>query len=349
MSVDRDTYQELGLPGKLSRFKHNREDRYNIRIDLLNEKFYPGKKFYQRVMWCFVGRIKPVTLLASWIIDGKCQEIPMPATTSGDICNWKKVGYKTSTYEFKNILIPNINDQTFGPYFSKQRKKRKREKMIPLNKEELEQTQTEEILSEVFDWFGLISLRLMRFLSEEKQEQQEQKQSTDIFFETSGQGAPIADVDPIEAAIHSWRNRITLPESTEKEKEEEDFTGLNIGSDQGENIEHLERDEKNMNKIEPLTDRVLEYNKGNGMSITISGFINSATILNLTEIARKMIVNGELPWIGIMVWGSRDVPVSFDESEHDVLWSGENDYIILLTKENTRLVYAALGQLDQYS
>jgi len=85
------------------------------------------------------------------------------------------------------------------------------------------------------------------------------------------------------------------------------------------------------------------------MSITISGLINSATILSTTERARKMILDGELPWVAIMVWGSRDVPVSFSEAEHDALWSGENDYIILLTKENTRVVFVALGQLDQHS
>jgi len=47
--VDRDTYQELGLSGKLSRFKLNRDDRYNIRVDILSDDFRPGKKLYQRV------------------------------------------------------------------------------------------------------------------------------------------------------------------------------------------------------------------------------------------------------------------------------------------------------------
>jgi len=92
----------------------------------------------------------------------------------------------------------------------------------------------------------------------------------------------------------------------------------------------------------------LEYKSGSGISVNIAGLLSPQTIQTATEEARKLVQSGDLPWVGILVWGNRDVPISFHESEHDVLWSGENDYIILLTKD-TQVVYVALGQLDQYS
>jgi len=195
-------------------------------------------------MWCFVGRTAPVKLLAYWIVDGKCSEVPWPSGAGGiiagtsvgsttNVCHWKKYFATSSTYEFKNISVPFIHDQTFGPYPSGG-KKRKRP-TVPLTPEEAERARTEEILSEVFDWFGLVALRLTRFLQPEKKQTSEDI----IAFESSDQEtSPLAELQPIEATIYNWRDRNTLPEflldPDHDQEDNKDFTGLGIGTEDEE-------------------------------------------------------------------------------------------------------------------
>ncbi|XP_070576027.1 ribonuclease P protein subunit p40-like [Ptychodera flava] len=58
LSVDKDTYEELGLVGQPSEFNtHKKPRKFVIEIDLKSPVFHPGKKNYERVVWCFKDRL----------------------------------------------------------------------------------------------------------------------------------------------------------------------------------------------------------------------------------------------------------------------------------------------------
>ncbi|XP_078282701.1 ribonuclease P protein subunit p40 isoform X3 [Rhinoraja longicauda] len=51
LSVDKDTYQELGLEGQPSKYSHRTVMRYIVTVDLSEASFVPGGKRYDRVLW----------------------------------------------------------------------------------------------------------------------------------------------------------------------------------------------------------------------------------------------------------------------------------------------------------
>lgn len=90
LSVDKDTYEQLGLTGKKSAFSSrlkanrfskclsaftctlrqphtlHRSYQKDITIDLTAPSFKPGKKNYDRVRWCLTDRVSPVQMLACY-------------------------------------------------------------------------------------------------------------------------------------------------------------------------------------------------------------------------------------------------------------------------------------------
>jgi len=77
LSLDKDTYEQFGLEGKLSSFPALKKRRKNITINLSAKDFIPGKKYYERVKWC-LGRLSTVKFLCSWTLDSKISEIEFP-------------------------------------------------------------------------------------------------------------------------------------------------------------------------------------------------------------------------------------------------------------------------------
>ncbi|XP_067853688.1 ribonuclease P protein subunit p40 isoform X1 [Heptranchias perlo] len=67
LSVDKDTYEELGLEGQPSKYSHKTTVRYNVTVDLGDATFVPGEKRYNRVMWALKEK-KPLTFdfLMTW-------------------------------------------------------------------------------------------------------------------------------------------------------------------------------------------------------------------------------------------------------------------------------------------
>ncbi|XP_055509764.1 ribonuclease P protein subunit p40 isoform X2 [Leucoraja erinacea] len=51
LSVDKDTYQEMGLEGQPSKYSHRTVMRYIVTVHLSEASFVPGGKRYDRVMW----------------------------------------------------------------------------------------------------------------------------------------------------------------------------------------------------------------------------------------------------------------------------------------------------------
>uniref|UniRef100_F6U311 Ribonuclease P/MRP 40kDa subunit n=1 Tax=Xenopus tropicalis TaxID=8364 RepID=F6U311_XENTR len=67
LSVDKDTYEELGLQGKPSLYSGKNPLRYIIKIDLTEEGLAPGGKKFQRLNWAFTEK-KPLKcdFLLAW-------------------------------------------------------------------------------------------------------------------------------------------------------------------------------------------------------------------------------------------------------------------------------------------
>ncbi|XP_066992300.1 ribonuclease P protein subunit p40 isoform X3 [Anabrus simplex] len=67
LCLQRETYLELGLEGKPSFFSHNKPSKYIVKIDLKASNFIPGKKNYDRVVWCLQENVKlKFDLLIAW-------------------------------------------------------------------------------------------------------------------------------------------------------------------------------------------------------------------------------------------------------------------------------------------
>lgn len=57
LSVDKDTYEQLGLEGKPSHFIHRRPMRYVVTIDLNDKAMSPGEKSYLRILTTLKGKV----------------------------------------------------------------------------------------------------------------------------------------------------------------------------------------------------------------------------------------------------------------------------------------------------
>ncbi|KAJ8277022.1 hypothetical protein GJAV_G00070590 [Gymnothorax javanicus] len=57
LSVDKDTYEQLGLEGKPSRYNHKQPMRYVVTLDMTDKSLAPGGKRYKRVMWALQEKI----------------------------------------------------------------------------------------------------------------------------------------------------------------------------------------------------------------------------------------------------------------------------------------------------
>lgn len=53
--MDKDTYEQLGLVGKPSRFQ--KQHRFLVEVDLTASHFRPGKPNYDRVRWSFAKQL----------------------------------------------------------------------------------------------------------------------------------------------------------------------------------------------------------------------------------------------------------------------------------------------------
>ncbi|XP_062926099.1 ribonuclease P protein subunit p40 [Mobula hypostoma] len=87
LSIDKDTYEELGLEGQPSKYSHRTVMRYIVTIDLSEATFAPGGKRYNRVVWALKEK-KPLSFdllmscrssggnepsLASYFVKYQCQ------------------------------------------------------------------------------------------------------------------------------------------------------------------------------------------------------------------------------------------------------------------------------------
>jgi ribonuclease P/MRP protein subunit RPP40 len=57
MTLDRETYQQLGLMGRKSRFRDKRDELFHVTVNLRAPGFHQDKKMYERVSWALNERV----------------------------------------------------------------------------------------------------------------------------------------------------------------------------------------------------------------------------------------------------------------------------------------------------
>eukprot|EP01133_Synstelium_polycarpum_P015006 gene15006-17744_t len=78
LSVDKDTYEQIGLQGKPSKFGPKRQH-WIITLDVHSRDFTPTSKTYQRIIWCLKDRLSMVHLLCTSVDDkGLVRSIDFP-------------------------------------------------------------------------------------------------------------------------------------------------------------------------------------------------------------------------------------------------------------------------------
>ncbi|RHZ56987.1 hypothetical protein Glove_395g26 [Diversispora epigaea] len=150
LNLTKDTYEQLGLTGKPSKYGTSRQ-RFVVQINLLEKSMIPGKKGYERVKWCFENSLTesfPFLISFIDIISHESKEMKFPSTF-----NAKKLNVEQNSFLLNDILIPEISEMI----------KMNNNNNNNDNKKEENKWKSDAI--EIYDWLGLVSLKSQRLLA----------------------------------------------------------------------------------------------------------------------------------------------------------------------------------------
>ncbi|XP_010893663.1 ribonuclease P protein subunit p40 isoform X2 [Esox lucius] len=108
LSVDKDTYEQLGLEGKASQYSHKCPMRYVVTVDLTDKSMAPGGKRYQRVLSSLKDRLplKSDFLLARHRSDG---DRVLQSLLSR--YHWKDYSPVVSTHTLRDLSCPSLQSK----------------------------------------------------------------------------------------------------------------------------------------------------------------------------------------------------------------------------------------------
>ncbi|XP_035270040.1 ribonuclease P protein subunit p40 [Anguilla anguilla] len=108
LSVDKDTYEELGLEGKASQYNHRQPMRYVVTIDLTDKSMAAGGKRYKRVMWALQEKVQLTSdfLLARYSTGGDGEDLLQSFFSQ---YSSKELKPSISSQTFKNLLCPSLD------------------------------------------------------------------------------------------------------------------------------------------------------------------------------------------------------------------------------------------------
>ncbi|XP_072051679.1 ribonuclease P protein subunit p40-like [Amphiura filiformis] len=110
LSVTKDTYEELGLEGKPSKYDQRRKPtRYIVEVPLLNKSYQKGKSGYERVQWCLKDRLNlTFDILVAWK-PAEGHHIELDTYWSNYTCNKIVVNKQTVLQTTSALSVPSIN------------------------------------------------------------------------------------------------------------------------------------------------------------------------------------------------------------------------------------------------
>lgn len=113
LTLDRKSFQELGLEGKVSQFASKKRDRYIVRLDIKHDSFTANKKLYNRTRQCLTERLETFTIILSWI---PAEENVCPSSVAKFLsdrgCSVSLCRPECIKRSQKNVIVPNIRENS---------------------------------------------------------------------------------------------------------------------------------------------------------------------------------------------------------------------------------------------
>ncbi|XP_022108715.1 ribonuclease P protein subunit p40-like isoform X1 [Acanthaster planci] len=118
LSVNKDTYQELGLEGKPSQFEKPRKvTKYCVEVNLVGESFCKGKRSYERVQWCFKERLDlTFDFLMAWQPNDQDQSLDLLSSFWSNKYECRRARQRHDHFQMRNQCVPVIDSSRLFPH-----------------------------------------------------------------------------------------------------------------------------------------------------------------------------------------------------------------------------------------
>ncbi|XP_038070339.1 ribonuclease P protein subunit p40-like [Patiria miniata] len=157
LSVNKDTYQELGLEGKPSQFEKPRKvTKYSVEVNLVAESFCKGKKNYERVQWCFKDRLDlTFDFLLAWQPNDPSQSLDDLGSFWSSKYECLRVEQRQHSFQMRNQSIPVIDSSLL---LHRQHKSNQDASRMNGSSQGCEETQVRSCdAAEVYEWLGAVA------------------------------------------------------------------------------------------------------------------------------------------------------------------------------------------------
>ncbi|KAF5906060.1 ribonuclease P protein subunit p40 [Clarias magur] len=105
LSLDKDTYEQLGLEGKPSLYNHRKPMRYVVTVDLADKSLVPGAKRYKQVLLCLKER---VPLRSDFLLTDSHSDRDGHLKVLLSQYTYEKCRPTLSTHNLRNLLCPSL-------------------------------------------------------------------------------------------------------------------------------------------------------------------------------------------------------------------------------------------------
>ncbi|GBG77691.1 hypothetical protein CBR_g24137 [Chara braunii] len=340
LGVTKDTYQRLGLPGKLSNFVGN--ERYNICIDLRAPSFVPGGTFYDKVNEAFLTRTGVMEFVCTFFSGGRSREMCFPTSVASRRVTIDKSyrimkmvplppldGSATQSAEVDSARSTGTPQQTSAGLAGQAKGGKRRQQRDNLEKGRTGINNGQEEMSgdamEVDEGY-------LCHVSIKCEESNKGDNFAAELNENPGHGPWLCPLDAeFLSAVHEWVGAISCGAA-----------GGIIRASTSDGDEYV-------NAVSsykwPIPHRG-QATRGDGNTTRWTGMFTPAQVAAFLERARSFVRSGRAPWCAFSVWGFADSPVSWDGAEHGYLLGGENDYTFLLFPNDKYIRFSAAGGYD---
>ncbi|KAM9439155.1 ribonuclease P protein subunit p40 [Clarias gariepinus] len=105
LSLDKDTYEQLGLEGKPSLYNHRKPMRYVVTVDLADKSLAPGAKRYKQVLLCLKER---VPLKSDFLLTDSHSDRDGHLKVLLSQYTYENCRPTLSTHNLRNLLCPSL-------------------------------------------------------------------------------------------------------------------------------------------------------------------------------------------------------------------------------------------------
>ncbi|KAL6073530.1 Ribonuclease P protein subunit p40 [Balamuthia mandrillaris] len=333
LSLDKDTYEQLGLTGRKAAFPPRHSQEWDVSLDLRAASFRPGKNLYDRVKWCLgEDRLAGIDLLLAW-----CPQLgsaPAEMTFPEEVQH-KQLRLKSEQHFFKSIRVPILEQRVLDEALiyetdHRRRHKKQKDKKNHNNKGKSGATNAKKKDKEKADKEGV----------SEKEEKEEEEEEDVLKTELTKQDKAGADTEQLKGKLAETGQLFLL----------ELYECIGMISSRAETLSSP-NGMLSPSSDSPFTFTYLNefYEASRGYSFSWRGLLLPHHITQCLNLARKHVREGIVPFAIVSVWGFQDSPVSWGKHQHSFLYGGENDYTFVVLPHEQYLLYLATGTFDTFS